>query len=85
MSKSQRRIEALTKEIEQKKALLSDLAQKAKEENRRNETRRKILYGGAFLAYLAALPPDKKRQATAAIEARITNRKDRHFLGLPEL
>ncbi|MBG64639.1 MAG: hypothetical protein CMN13_12575 [Roseobacter sp.] len=85
MSKSQKRIEALTKEIEQKKALLSDLAQKAKEEDRRKETRKKILYGGAFLAYLAALPPEKKRLATAAIEARITNRKDRQFLGLPEL
>jgi hypothetical protein len=83
MSRHTKRIEALTREIEQKKALLSDLTQKAKEDERRADTRRKIIYGAAFLAFLETIPKDKAPQAKAKIEAMITNKKDRQFLGLP--
>ncbi len=85
MSRSQKKIEALTREIEQKKALLSDLAQKAKEENRRADTRRKIIYGGAFLALVTTLPSEKQERTMAAAKKLITNKKDREFLGLPPL
>lgn len=85
MSRNQKKIEALTKEIEQKKALLSDLAQKAKEENRRAETRKKIIYGGAFLAFSETVPGDQSPRIKGRIDAMITNKKDRDFLGLPPL
>lgn len=84
MSRSQKKFEALTREIEQKKALLSDLAQKAKEENRRAETRKKIIYGGAFFAYLATLSPEQERRVKAAIDTMIISKKDRQFLGLAD-
>jgi hypothetical protein len=82
MSPTKKKIAALTKEIEQKNALLSDLSQKAKEELRRADTRKKILYGGAFLAYLTTLSPEQKERVKAAIDAVITNKKDRQFLEL---
>ena len=84
MSRTEKKIEALTKEIEQKNALLSDLAQKAKEENRRADTRRKIIYGGAFFSYLATLSPEQRVRVKAAIDGVITNIKDRKFLGLDD-
>ncbi|WP_157084280.1 hypothetical protein [Sediminimonas qiaohouensis] len=77
-------IEALDREIEQKKARRSDLMQKAKEEERRAETRRKIIYGGAFFAYLATLSPENERRVKAAIDAMIKNQRDRQFLGLSD-
>lgn len=75
-----KKIEALTKEIEQKNALLSDLTKKAKEEGRRNDTRRKIIYGGAFFCYLATLSPEQQVRVKSAIDGMITNPKDRKFL-----
>lgn len=84
MSRTEKKIAALTKEIQQKNALLSDLAQKAKEEKRRADTRKKIIYGGAYFAYLATLSPEQARRVKAAIDAMITNKKDRQFLGLSE-
>ena len=78
-------IEALDREIEQKKARRSDLMQKAKEQERRADTRRKIIYGGAFLALVATLPPEKQERTMAAVKKLITNKKDREFLGLPPL
>lgn len=85
MSRNQKKIETLTREIEQKKALLSDLSQKAKEETRRAETRKKIINGAAFLAFLETVPADKAQQIKDRINAMITNKKDRDFLGLPPL
>jgi len=81
MSRTEKKIEALAREIEQKNALLSDLSQKAKEENRRAETRKKIIYGGAFLAYANSLSPENTEKAFAAVHKRIINKKDRQFLG----
>ena len=84
MSRTEQKIAALTKEIEQKNALLSGLAQKAKEENRRSETRKKIIYGSAFITYANALSPENREKAYAAVRKRITNKKDRHFMGLSD-
>ncbi|MGJ8556988.1 MAG: hypothetical protein ACSHW6_08100 [Sulfitobacter geojensis] len=82
MSRIEKKIETLTREIEQKNALLSDLAQKAKEESRRADTRRKIIYGSAFLAYSNSLSSENKEKAHSAVHKLITNKKDRQFLGL---
>ncbi|WP_372922293.1 hypothetical protein [Roseovarius sp.] len=66
------------------RATAPDLAQKAKADDRRTETRKKIMYGGAFFAYLATLSPEQKGRVKAAIDAMITNKKDRQFLGLSD-
>ena len=85
MSRTEKKIEALAREIEQKTAILSDLNQKAKEENRRADTRRKIIYGAAFLAYVNALSAENAEKAYSAVQKQITNKKDRQFLDLSEL
>ncbi len=85
MSRTEKKIEALAREIEQKNALLSDLNQKAKEEKRRADTRRKIIYGAAFLAYANSLSSENTEKAYSAVHKRITNKKDRQTLGLPEI
>ncbi|WP_106745065.1 hypothetical protein [Yoonia maritima] len=85
MSRTEKKIEALAREIEQKTAVLSDLNQKAKEEKRRADTRRKIIYGAAFLAYTNDLPPEKAEKAFSGIHKHITNKKDRQFLEIGDL
>lgn len=85
MLRTVKKIEALTKEIEQKNALLSDLTQKAKEESRRADTRRKIIYGAAFFSYLATLSAEQRVRVKSAIDGMITNSKDRKFLELDRL
>jgi len=50
MSKIQERIEAQQKKIEQEKARLQQLQSRAKQEERRRDTRRKILAGALVLA-----------------------------------
>ena len=49
MSKIQERIEAQQKKIEQEKARLQQLQSRAKKEERRRDTRRKILAGALVL------------------------------------
>ncbi|WP_386166755.1 hypothetical protein [Sulfitobacter pontiacus] len=85
MSRTEKKIEALAREIKQKTAILSDLNQKAKEEQRRADTRRKIIYGAAFLTYANALPPEKSEKAFSGIHKHITNKKDRQFLEIADL
>jgi hypothetical protein len=84
VSKTEQKIQSLTREIEQKTALLSDLSQKSKEEKRRADTRKKIIYGGAYFAYLASLAPEQAVRVEAAFEKMIINKKDRQFLGFQE-
>lgn len=81
MSRNTMKIEKLTRKIEQKKALLSDLSQKAKPEERKDDTRRKIIYGCACLALLNSLSIEKADRTRAAVEKMITNKRDREFLG----
>jgi len=83
MDRNRKLIDALDREIEQKKARRADLLQKAKEQERRADTRKKIIYGGAFLAFLETVPGEQAPRVRGRIDAMITNKKDREFLGLP--
>tara|TARA_R100000935_G_scaffold58823_1_gene98290 strand:- start:8944 stop:9210 length:267 start_codon:yes stop_codon:yes gene_type:complete len=84
VSKTEQKILSLTREIEQRTARLSDLKQKSKEDKRRADTRKKIIYGGAYFAYLASLAPEQATRVEAAFEKMIINKKDRQFLELTE-
>jgi hypothetical protein len=53
-------MEDIKLQIEQAKARLQDLQDQARKNERRDETRRKILYGAAYLAALQDLPKDKR-------------------------
>jgi len=85
MSKLDDKIARLEQEITQQRARLSDLAQKKKQEDRKAETRRKILYGGAFLAHVAGLPTEKRTRTLSTLHKFISRKADREFLGLPPL
>ncbi len=72
-------------QIEQTKARLQDLQAKARKNDRRDETRRKILYGAAYLSGLRDLPKEKRAASSDRVHKYIIRAKDREFLGLPVL
>ncbi|MGX9853904.1 hypothetical protein ACR03S_00420 [Limimaricola variabilis] len=82
MSKIDEQIEAIEQKMEQHRNRLRDLKAQATKQERKDDARRKLLYGAAYLTALEALPQDKQRQSRARIEAYITRAKDREFLGL---
>ena len=72
-------------QIEQAKARLQDLQATARQNERRDETRRKILYGAAYLAALQDLPKEKRAASSDRVHKYVVRAKDREFLGLPAL
>ena len=70
-------------QIEQAKARLQDLQAKARKSERRDNTRRKILYGAAYLAALQDLPEEKRAASSDRVHKYVVRAKDREFLGLP--
>lgn len=79
------KIEAIEKKSEQLRNRLRDLKAQATKQERKNEARRKLLYGAAYLAGLETLSDDARRRSLARVEAHITRPKDRAFLGLQPL
>jgi len=69
-------------QIVQAKARLQDLQAKARKSKRRDETRRKILYGAAYLAALQDLPEEKRAASSDRVLKYVRRVKDREFLGL---
>jgi hypothetical protein len=53
--------------------------------DKRDETRRKILYGAAFLALSESIEKERRRSMLHRVEQHITRTTDREFLGLPPL
>lgn len=82
MPKIDEQIEAIELKMEQHRNRLRDLKAQATKQERRDDARRKLLYGAAYLIALEALPKDKQRRSHERIEAHITRAKDREFLGL---
>jgi hypothetical protein len=72
-------------QIEQAKARLQDLQAKARKSERRDNTRRKILYGAAYLAALQDLPKEKRAASSDRVHKSVKRAKDREFLSLPPL
>lgn len=83
--------------IEEAQARLKDLRAVARKQSRRDETRRKVIYGAAILEIVARWrdgdgKPEEKRAEEAskadrmmrALHKKITRETDRKFLGLEE-
>lgn len=85
MPKIDEQIEAIEKKSEQLRNRLRDMKAQATKQERKDEARRKLLYGAAYLAGLETLSDDARRRSLARVEAYITRPKDRAFLGLPPL
>lgn len=75
----------LETKIEQARQRLRDLQAKAQKQKRRDDTRRKIIYGAAFQAHLQLLEPEKRKATLAWLHKRITRESDRKFLGLDQI
>jgi hypothetical protein len=73
----------INQQIEQAKARLQDLQAKARKNERRDNTRRKILYGAAYLTALQDLPEEKRAASSDRVHKYVSRAKDREFLGLP--
>lgn len=77
---------SLVTQIEQAQRRLKDLQARARIQQRKDETRRLILYGAASLAHLETLDGEKRKaDAIEKLHAKITRSGDRAFLGLDPL
>ncbi len=82
MSSIEKQIAALEEKIARERARLSDAKARAVAENRKRDTRRKILYGAAYLSGLATLSERQREQSLERVHAQIRKQRDREFLGL---
>lgn len=85
MPKIDDQIAEIEKRMEQQRNRLKDLKAQATKQERKDDVRRKILYGAAYLAALPSLSADAQKRSLERIEACITRPKDREFLGLEPL
>ncbi len=84
MPKIDEQIADIEKKMEQHSNRLRDLKSQATKRERKEDTRRKILYGAAYLVSLDTLSEDARRRSLTRVEAQITRLTDRQFLGLPK-
>ena len=75
-------ITASEKRMAQEQARLKDLKAQATKQRQRDDARRKVLYGAAYLLATDRLSEDARRRSLERIEKHITRNKDRAFLGL---
>lgn len=73
----------LDTQIQQAQARLKDLKVIARKHERRDETRRKIIYGAAILQLLDEVNGEKADKLQRLLDERIRRVSDRRFLGLP--
>ncbi len=71
-------------QIKQAKARLQDLQTMARKKARRDDTRRKILYGAAMFRLLDDLAKEKRERLQELLDERILRASDREFLGLSD-
>jgi len=72
----------IEEKLDQQRQRLRDLKAQEAKQQRRDETRRKILYGAAILAVVDKLSDEKRQSTLDRIQKQITRPKDREFLGL---
>jgi len=84
MSNLADRIAKIQEKIDQEQQRLSDLKARETAQERKNDARRKILYGAAFLALVKDQEDERQAKSFKKIHEFIYNRKDRKFLGLSE-
>lgn len=85
MAKYADKIAKIEKKIEQERQQLRDLKARETAQKRKDDTRRKILYGAAVMSLMEKQPAERKRESLERLHQHIRNEKDRAFLGLPTL
>jgi hypothetical protein len=75
-------IAALEQRMEQERQRMRDLRAQADKQARRDETRRKIILGGALLRMAEGFDERRRTKALAQVHKHVTRPKDRAFLGL---
>lgn len=75
----------LETKIEQTRQRLLDLQSRARKLERKNDARRKVLYGVAVMALLEDLTNEKRQNTLHRLHQKITKQSDREFLGLQRL
>lgn len=85
MPKIDGQIAEIEKKMEQQRNRLRDLKAQATKQDRKDDARRKLLYGVAYLAGLGTLSEDARKRSLDRVQAQITRSKDREFLGLRPL
>lgn len=75
---------SLETQIGQAQQRLKDLQSRARKQQRKDETRRLILYGAAALALTEELEGDQRDRFLTRVHSKITRTSDREFLGLGE-
>ena len=78
-------IDALEKKVEEYHNRLRDLKVRASKQRQKDNTRRKVLYGAAFLISLDSIAEEERKRCLERVEACISRSKDREFLGLQPL
>jgi len=79
------KIARIEKKIEQERQRLRDLQVRETAQKRKDDARRKILYGAAVLSLVGGLSEEKRRETLERVHRHIRNAKDREFLGLAKL
>jgi hypothetical protein len=85
MPKITAQIEDIERKMEQHRNRLRGLKAQATKQERKDDTRRKLLYGAAYLCGLETLTADARQRSLDRVESHITRPKDREFLGLAPL
>ena len=85
MPNYEEQISKIEEKLEQQRQRLRTLKAEETKRLRKDDTRRKILYGAAVLAMVDTMSDDKRRLALTRIEQHIFRPKDRTFLGLPPI
>ncbi|WP_208354585.1 hypothetical protein [Pseudaestuariivita rosea] len=75
----------IAQKIAAKELELNQLKQEAARQNKKDDTRRKILIGAATMSYFKMLSDEKRPRAWAAVYEHVTKPADRKFLGLKPL
>ncbi|SFO34424.1 hypothetical protein SAMN04487859_12919 [Roseovarius lutimaris] len=79
MSSIETQIAQVQKRIDQERARLKDLRARDGAQKRKRDTRRKIIFGYAFLEWLAARPADERRRLLTAVHAGLKDRERQDF------
>ena len=84
MTKYTDRIAKLQEKIDQEQQRLRDLKARENAQERKNDARRKILYGAAFLALMNDRDEGVRLKSFEKIHQYVRSPKDRKFLGIDE-
>ena len=76
---------SLEERVQQEQEKLKSLKAQLSKQQRRDDTRRKIIFGAAVVKLLEDLADEKSAKLRALLDARITRPVDRNFLGLAPL